>query len=105
MHTNLEYTDENYDALCSTMYCDQTLLNAITGCFDADAKECLRILNLMCDDLAYTNSIEVTVGEAIYNLNNILKSFINNMENKIKDTNIDDIDIEKLSKFLNIINK
>jgi hypothetical protein len=104
-HTNLEYTDENYDALCSTMYGDSTLLNAITNCFDADAKECLRILNLMCDDLAYMNSIEVTVGEVIYNLNNILKSFINKMENKISDMNIDDVNLDQLSKFLNIMNK
>lgn len=43
-HTDLEYTDDNYDALCSTMYEDTTLLNAIMDCFDSDAKECLRIL-------------------------------------------------------------
>lgn len=105
MHTNLEYTDDNYDALCSTMYGEKTLLNAIMDTFEADAKECLRILNLMFDDLAYESSIEYKIGAMINNVNSALNSLIEEMKNKVVDINMDDIDIKQLIGYLNTINK
>lgn len=68
-HTNLDYTDEDYDALCSTEYEDATLLNAIMDCFGDDAKECTRILNLMMDDFMQEMSVEFTVAKFLSGLN------------------------------------
>ena len=103
MHTNLEYTNENYDVLCSTMYGDKTLLNAIMDCFEADAKECSRILNLMSDDVSYNNSIEVAIGKFLYNLNNSLSNVTNRLQDKINGIDLDGLDIDRLKKFLNTI--
>lgn len=103
MHTNLEYTDQNYDVLCSTMYGDKTLLNAIMDCFESDAKECSRILNLMSDDVAYNNSLAVMIGEFLYNLKNTLSVATRQLQDKIDDINLDGLDVEQLNKFLNTI--
>lgn len=108
-HTNLEYTDEDYDKLCSTEYSETTLLNAIMGCFDADAKECTRILNLMTDDLIYANSIEVTVGKFLYNINNSLGGLTEGLAGKIKDFDFanvlpKDINTEQFANILNMLN-
>ena len=105
MHTNLEYADENYDVLCSTMYNNETLLNAILNCFEAEAKECMRILNLMCDDVAYENSIEFKISELIYNLNNSLSVLSEKMQTKVESFNLDGVDINQLSNFLKTINQ
>ena len=108
MHTNLEYTNEDYDKLCSTEYNGDALLNVIMSYFDADAKECLRILNLMCDDYIYENSIECSVSKLVYNLNGMLSRLsqsINDKVNSIDLSNIlKDIDINKITDFLNTIN-
>lgn len=108
-HTNLEYVDEDYDKLCSTEYGETTLLNAIMGCFDADAKECTRILNLMTDDLIYANSIEVTVGKFLYNINNSLGGLTEGLAGQIKDFDFanvlpKDINTEQFANILNMIN-
>lgn len=103
MHTNLEYTHENYDALCSTMYGEKTLLNAIMDCFESDAKECSRILNLMSDDLSYNNSIEIKVGEFLYNLSNSLDAAVSQLQNKIDNIGFDVSNVDKLKEFLNTI--
>ena len=105
-HTNLEYTDEDYDALCSTEYgSDMTLLNAIIDCFDADAKECSRILDLMTDDYMQEMSIEFTIAKFLNGLKNSISDVAENFNNKI--TNFDlksalpeDMDMSKLSAFL-----
>lgn len=109
-HTDLEYTDDNYDALCSTEYGDITLLNAIMDCFDSDAKECLRILNLMTDDLIHDNSIESTVGKLIYNINGAIGTFIEEMRNKFRNLDLNDMvpegtDISQLADILKIVDK
>ena len=38
-HTNLEYTDEDYDMLCSTFVNGKSLRDIIIRCFDDDATE------------------------------------------------------------------
>lgn len=108
-HTNLEYTDEDYDKLCSAEYAETTLLNAIMGCFDADAKECTRILNLMTDDLIYANSIEVAVGKFLYNINNSLSGLTEGLAGKLNAFDIanilpKDINTEQFANILNMIN-
>lgn len=110
-HTNLEYTDEDYDKLCVTEYGETTLLNAIMSCFDADAKECTRILNLMTDDLIYENSINVILGKSLNGINNLLGNFITGMKDKVEKVGIGNIIPEEgvnpkqLIDILNMFNK
>lgn len=100
-HTNLEYTSEDYDKLCSTQYGDTTLLNAIVNCFANDAKECDRIMNLMIADCIQNNSLGAQVSKITNGINNIL----NTLESKINGFDInslipEDLDIDKLNNFL-----
>ena len=97
-HTNLDYTDENYDALCSTTCGDTTLLNAIMDCFEADAKECMRILNLMTDDIVRENSIEFSVGKLLYNINNSLGDLTGEMKKKIDDFDMNEAVINGINE-------
>ena len=101
MHTNLEYTDKNYDMLCSTMYGDKILLNAIMDCFESDAKECSRILNLMSDDISYNNSIEIKIGEFLYKLNNSLNDVTSKLQSKMDNIGFDVEDVERIKTFVN----
>lgn len=100
-HTNLEYTDEDYDTLCSSKYGDCTLLNAIMECFGDDAKECSRIFNLTMDDYMQKMSIEFTIARFL----NELSESISNLSKKIGNVDFqsmlpDDVDMSKLGAFL-----
>lgn len=99
-HTNLEYTDEDYDTLCSL-----GLLNIIMDCFEADAKECSRILNLMTDDYMQEMSIDFAVAKFLNNLTGNLNNITENIVQKTNETNLNDIvpdsiDMNKLGDFL-----
>ena len=103
MHTNLEYTDEDYDALCSTECGETNLLNAIMDCFEGDAKECSRILNLMMDDYMQEMTIEFTVAKFLNGLNNSISNLADGINQKIDGFNVDslkDVDINNLNTFL-----
>lgn len=105
-HTNLEYTDEDYDTLCSTEYKETSLLNAIVSCFQSDANECNRILDLMMDDYIENNSTSNQIVSAVNGFINSLTSIIKGLENKVSDMKIDelipnDLDLSQLSEFLN----
>lgn len=98
-HTNLEYTQEDYDALCSTEYEDTNLLNTIIGCFGEDASECSRILNLMIDDRMQENSMEFIVGKFLNGIGETLKEKLDGFDlNSIMPK---DMDKDKLINFLN----
>ena len=99
-HTNLEYTDEDYDTLCSL-----GLLDIIMYCFEADAKECSRILNLMTDDYMQEMSIDFAVAKFLNNLTGNLNNITENIVQKTNETNLNDIvpdsiDMNKLGDFL-----
>ena len=105
MHTNLEYTDDNYDALCSTAYGESTLLNAIMKCFEIDATECSRILNLMTDDYMQEHSIENSVSRFLHRLGNALDGISSVLADNVKNVDLakmlpDDYDASKLNDFL-----
>ena len=87
MHTNLEYTDNDYDKLCSTKYKDTTLLNAIVSTFDSDANECNRILDLMMDDYMQEVSLEFVVAKFLNNMGARFNNMAESINNKI--SNID----------------
>lgn len=106
MHTNLEYTDEDYDVLCSTEYGDGTLLNSIVKTFESDANECNRILGLMMDDYLENNAAENQIVTGINKFLNGLMSIAQSLEEKFGSIDInkmlpDDFDINKLNDFLN----
>lgn len=105
MHTNLEYTDENYDVLCSTVYGETTLLNAIMKHFEVDATECSRILNLMTDDYMQERSIENSVGQFLHRLNNYFSSISGALTDNINNLDLTkilpkDYDAAKINDFL-----
>lgn len=105
MHTNLEYTDEDYDVLCSTEYGETILLNAIMDCFGTDEKECSRILDLMTDDYMQEFTIESTVAKFLSKLSNSIGGFVDNIKDQISNFDLtsmipDGADKELLSEFL-----
>ena len=105
MHTNLEYTDEDYDTLCSTEYGDGTLLNSIVKTFESDANECNRILSMTMDDYLNNNAPENRIVIAVSEFVNTLSSIAKSINDKVNDVNLDEIfpedfDMEKLNQFL-----
>ena len=100
-HTNLEYTDEDYDALCSAEYGETTLLNAIMDCFGDDAKECSRILNLVMDDYMQEMSVEYTVAQFLNELGGFISKFAQGATKlDLKSMMPDSVDMNKLGTFL-----
>ena len=100
-HTNLEYTQADYDKLCS-----EGLLNAIIECFGEDAQECSRILNLMIDDRMRETSIEHTVAKFLGNLTNELSGLSEKLGQKIDTMDFGSVipkgmDANKVANFLN----
>ena len=105
-HTNLEYTQEDYDKLCVEEYEDTNLLNAIIGCFGEDAQECSRILNLMMDDRMHETSIEVSIAQFLDNLSGIVNGLAVKLNHQVESMDLSsvvpkDMDKDKLVNFLN----
>jgi hemoglobin-like flavoprotein len=101
-HTSLEYTDEDYDILCSTEYNGTNLLNAILDCFGNDAKECEMVLNFMVDDYSKEISLEFSIAKFLNGLNVAIAK----LADKFNDVNVkefipDSVDMDKLGTFLN----
>lgn len=105
-HTNLEYTDENYDVLCSTEYGDTNLLNAIMNCFEADAKECTRILDLVMSDYMQESTVDFTMAKLLYDAANAVNKLATKVASKIEGVDLksmipESADMNKLGTFLN----
>lgn len=102
LHTNLDYSDEDYDKLCSTEYNETSLLNAIMSNFGPDAEECSRILNLMLDDYMRQNSIECAVGRFLNGLNNTVNNLTASLNNfDVNSILPKDFDVETFNQMLN----
>ena len=100
-HTNLEYTDEDYDKLCSTVYKDTTLLNSILDTFGEDAKECTRILNLMMDDYMQEMTIDFAIARFLNKLNERIDGLASKFENFDFNSMVPkNMDMDKLNMFL-----
>lgn len=100
-HTNLEYTQEDYDTLCSN-----GLLNNIVECFGEDAKECARILDLMMDDYMQENSMEFIVAKFLDNLSETVSGLAEKLNHQVENMDLGsvipkDMDKGKLVDFLN----
>lgn len=105
-HTNLEYTDDDYDALCSTEYGDTTLLNAIVDCFGNDAKECSRILDLVMSDYMQESTLDFTLAKFLHDTSVSISKFTTKNTEKFNDVDLksmipDSVDMNKLGTFLN----
>lgn len=104
-HTNLEYTEEDYDALCSTEYGDGNLLNAIMECFGSDANECSRILDLMMNDYMQENTLEFSVVKFLNGLADSINSFANTLNDKVDSFDMKamipkNLDVKQVMSFL-----
>ena len=98
-HTNLEYTSEDYDTLCA-----DGLVDVIMKCFERDAAECRRILDLMLDDRMREASLEYTVAKFMQKLTNELSGFADKLGTKIDSIDLStvlpkDMDANQLMKF------
>lgn len=104
-HTNLEYTEDDYDALCSTAYGENNLLNAIMECFGADAQECSRILDMMMSDYLSNNDIEIQIAQFLNGLGGSINSIADTLNNKIDGFDLKsmipkDVDMKQVMGFL-----
>ena len=105
-HTSLEYTDEDYDALCSTAVNGKPLRDVIIRYFDDDATECKRILNYMANDYLKENSLEFALIGFVSNLNVKLAGLAEMISGKIEGLDLNeimpkDVDMDKINVFLN----
>ena len=105
-HTNLEYTDEDYDILCSTEYGESTLLNEIVETFQGDANECNRILGMMVEDYLTNNDPENKIVGVANSFLNTLIDLAHTLEDKVQGFDLgsmipEDLDMAKLTSFLN----
>lgn len=100
-HTNLEYTQEDYDKLCSTVYGETSLLNVIIGSFQGDANECNRILNLMINDHINNNTAENQIVVAVNQFLSGITHIVESMGDKVTDMLPNDFDMNRLVKFVN----
>lgn len=108
-HTNLEYTDEDYDILCSTEYGETTLLNAIMERFGSDAQECSRVLDLMMNDYMQENTIEFSVTRFLNKLISSMDDLTNILNNKIDGVDLksmlpEEVDMKQVMNFLDKYN-
>lgn len=104
-HTNLEYTDDDYDTICSTEYNGDSLLGAIIGCFGEDAKECSRVLEMVMGDYMQDTTLESILAKTLYNLETKLGSFIEKMADNTKNMIPEGMDIEGLGKLIETLGK
>lgn len=105
-HTNLEYTDADYDKLCSTEYDGTTLLNAIIECFGEDAKECSRILELVMGDYMQESTIDFTMAKLLNDVASAVRKIAVKVAQKIEGVDLksvipESVDMNKLGEFLN----
>jgi len=101
-HTNLVYGEADYDVLCSTDCGDKTLLNTVLGLFEPDAKECLRIMNLMISDYMQQNSIEFAIGRFLNSLSEQANALGGELKGLVDNLglNLENVDKDSFNKFL-----
>ena len=74
-------------------------------CFNSDAKECLKILNLMVSDRMKEASIEFTIAKFLSNITNLLEQWSEKLEQKVGNIDLksmipEDMDMNKLNALL-----
>lgn len=104
-HTNLEYTDKDYDVLCSTEYNGDNLLNKILELFASDATECSRILDLLTNDYMQKFTIEYSISNLCNNLGNYANELLGTLQFKLTQLKLDDVlpedfDFNKMEQIL-----
>lgn len=98
-HTNLEYTPEDYDALCA-----DGLIDVIMACFNRDAEECRKILDLMLADRMRETSMEYAAAKLLNTLTSAIGSLSEKLNAKVDGIDLNamipkDMDTNQLMKF------
>lgn len=106
-YTNLEYTDEDFDTLCSTELQGVSLIDAIIVCFEDDAVKLSNILDMMLDDYLKENSMEFAIIKALNKTVKSVESVTENINSKIGNFDVkslisDNLDIGQVMSFLEI---
>lgn len=99
-HTNLEYTDDDYDMLCSTIYKESTVLETIMSCFSKDAKECSRILDMITGDYMQETTLGCVIIQALNNIKKDAGELTKKLLDSIPADAIKNTDLNKLNDFV-----
>lgn len=106
-YTNLEFSANGLDLYREyDMLCETGLLDVIISTFESDYRKTNDILNMMYGDMIENNNnVANVIGKSTRALSESLTGLIGSIQKKISDfqINIDDSDLEKLSRFLNIV--
>lgn len=106
-YTNLEFSANGLDLYREyDMLCETGLLDVIISIFESDYRKTNDILNMMYGDMIENNNnVANVVGKSARVLSESLTGLISSIQKKISDfqINIDDSDLEKLSRFLNVV--
>ena len=105
-YTDLELSDDienDYDELSKV-----GLLEPITSTFAEEYKTVLTLLQMQCDYILMDNSISSKVGVFLTSISSIIDKLANSLSNSVDNfdiskLNIDKKDIEKITKFLQIV--
>ena len=105
VHTNLEYTDDDYDILCDTMCGEKSLRDIIMQCFSNDIKEFDNVLELSVKTYLQEMNVEFTVAQFLHNMSTSINKVANVIATKVDNADIksmipDGIDMDKLGSFL-----
>lgn len=106
-HTDLEFSvdwDERvaeYDALC-----ESGLLGKIIAEFQHSYEICWSVLNMKCDDMLVDNSVEANIAKIAQSVVENLDVFAGTLSDKLAEVDLkkiipEDLDLNKLQKFLN----
>ena len=104
-HTDLEYTDEDYDTLCMETVNGVTIMDLLFAAFYTDFKVCEKILGFMVEDWLRNNSLDVHLVGLVDKLSNAFGDVVGMVKDKIKDFNVEDFvpadtDKKQLSEFI-----
>lgn len=104
-YTNLEYTDDDYDMICSVEYNEMSLLNVLMSHIGYDAHECKRILNFMVEDKLRETNAEFVISKFLNEITQSVKNLTDKLSQKTEELDPkkaipDSVDMDKLGTFL-----
>lgn len=104
-YTNLELSDDleaDYDLLC-----ESKLLNQVIDTFNGEYENVKILLEMKCDYILSSNSVEVQVGRFLDNMLEKVDGITNVLSSKLDDFNFDKLPISRdnLEKLLDFVNK
>lgn len=103
-YTNLELSEDleiDYDLLC-----ESKLLDAVINTFKKEYDDVNILLQMQCDYVLSSNTIEAQFGRLFDGISDKLDVFVNTLANKVDDFDMSNLPInsEDLTKLMNFIN-